>query len=88
VLIHILQQLAAQLAALGRADTTLVSRWQELCMLSGRSIQVEAGQRTTVGICQGIDESGALLVDTAAGCERCISGTVTVLGHQESADRA
>ena len=88
VLIRVLHQLAEQLAALARSDTTLASRWQELCMLSGRSVQVEAGQRTTIGICQGIDESGALLVDTVAGCERCISGVVTVLGQQESAHRA
>ena len=59
VLVRVLHQLANQLAALARADVTLASRWQELCMLSGRRVQVEAGQRTTVGMCQGIDESGA-----------------------------
>ena len=80
VLVRVLHQLANQLAALARADVTLASRWQELCMLSGRRVQVEAGQRTTVGMCQGIDESGALLVDTSLGRERCISGIVTVLG--------
>jgi BirA family biotin operon repressor/biotin-[acetyl-CoA-carboxylase] ligase len=80
VLVRVLHQLADQLAALARADVTLANRWQELCMLSGRSIQVAAGQRTTVGTCQGIDESGALLVDTAMGRERCLSGIITVFG--------
>ncbi|MHB0957511.1 MAG: biotin--[acetyl-CoA-carboxylase] ligase [Pirellulaceae bacterium] len=79
VLIRLLSQLAAQLAALARGDAMLVHRWQSFCMLSGRRIQVEAGQRPTVGICQGIDESGALLVDTTVRREKCVSGIVTVL---------
>ena len=79
VLIRLLSQLADHLAALARDDAALATRWKSLCMLSGRQIQVEAGQRTTGGICQGIDESGALLVDTTSGQEMCISGIVTVL---------
>lgn len=79
VVIRVFRQLADHLAALARADAALPHRWQSLCMLSGRSVQVEAGQKTTVGICQGIDESGALLVDTPSRCEKCISGVVTVL---------
>lgn len=79
VLIRLLSQLADHLAALARDDAALATRWKSLCMLSGRQIQVEAGQRTTRGTCQGIDESGALLVDTATGQEMCVSGIVTVL---------
>jgi len=88
VLTHVLRQLAEQLAALARADTALASRWQELCMLTGHHIQVDAGQRVTVGLCQGIDESGALLVDTPAGRELCRSGVVTTRGQEEPVHRA
>ena len=84
VLVRILQQLAAQLAALAEQTRRWPERWHELCMLTGRRIQVRLGQRTTCGICQGIDESGALLVDTAQGRERCLSGIVTVLESPES----
>jgi BirA family biotin operon repressor/biotin-[acetyl-CoA-carboxylase] ligase len=79
VLIHVLQRFAEQLSALAQADATIVRRWQELCMLTGHRIQVEAGQRLTAGICRGINEMGALLVDTEQGTEACISGVVTVL---------
>ncbi len=78
VLISILQQLAGQLSTLTSARATLAHRWQELCMLTGRTVQVTAGARTTTGTCRGIDESGALLVDTGWGHEPCTSGTVTV----------
>ena len=88
VLIRVLHQLAEQLAALARADATLAGRWQELCMLTGQRIQVDVGQHSTVGICQGIDDAGALLVETAAGRSRCLSGIVTVLDREDSAHRA
>ncbi|MHB8968942.1 MAG: biotin--[acetyl-CoA-carboxylase] ligase [Pirellulaceae bacterium] len=82
VVTRVFCQLTDHLAALARADTTLPQRWQTLCMLSGRRVQVQTGQQATVGICHGIDESGALLVETPARCEKCVSGIVTVLTAQ------
>jgi BirA family transcriptional regulator, biotin operon repressor / biotin---[acetyl-CoA-carboxylase] ligase len=88
VLIRILQQIASQFEALDRVPTALVSRWQELCMLTGRRVRVEAGQRATVGTCQGIDDAGALLLQTAQGVERCVSGVVTMFSSEDEPDRA
>jgi len=38
--------------------------------LTGRSIELETGQRRIRGLCRGIDTSGALLVESVAGIER------------------
>lgn len=80
VLIQMLRQIAEELDLLARDQLDLARRWNMLCMLTGRRVQVAAGQRVTVGICQGVDESGALEIDTAEGVQRCLSGVVSVLG--------
>ncbi len=80
VLVQMLRHIADELTALARADSALARRWTVFCMLTGRQVRVAAGQRITIGTCQGIDESGALQVDTAHGPQRCLSGVVTVLG--------
>jgi BirA family biotin operon repressor/biotin-[acetyl-CoA-carboxylase] ligase len=80
VLVHTLRKIADELAALAHADSALAHRWTVLCMLTGRQVRVEVGRRVTTGTCQGIDESGALQIETAHGLQHCRSGVVTVLG--------
>ncbi len=80
VLVHTLRAMADELAALARTDSALARRWTVLCMLTGRRVRVAVGQHVTTGLCQGIDESGALLVQTPQGLQRCLSGLVAVLG--------
>ncbi len=82
VLIQTLRQITVELEALARGDADLAHRWNVLCMLTGRRVQVAAGQRVTVGTCQGVDELGALQVDTVHGPQRCLSGIVSVLGDE------
>jgi BirA family biotin operon repressor/biotin-[acetyl-CoA-carboxylase] ligase len=79
VLTRVLCQLRQLLGAMTRGDMTLASQWQDWCMLTGMRVRVETGQLATEGICGGIDDAGALLLNTDRGCERCLSGTVTIL---------
>jgi BirA family biotin operon repressor/biotin-[acetyl-CoA-carboxylase] ligase len=79
VLTRVLCQLMQHLGAMTRGDMALASQWQDWCMLTGMRVRVETGQRATEGICRGIDDAGALLLDTDRGCQRCFSGTVTIL---------
>ena len=43
-----------------------------------RVVQVEQGGRITTGLARGIDESGALMIETSLGVERIYSGDVSL----------
>lgn len=57
------------------------SRWQTefaaRSLLTGRKVELDLPSGPIEGICEGIDQDGALLVATPAGQERIVSGTVT-----------
>ena len=55
---------------------TLARHWQRYCLLTDCIVRVATNSRQIVGRCQGIDEAGALLLQTEAGVERCVAGTV------------
>lgn len=67
---------------LGQFETTgftpFAPAWRTRDWLSGRAVSVEAADGPVVGIAQGVDDEGALIVTTAAGRVRIVSGTVTV----------
>jgi BirA family biotin operon repressor/biotin-[acetyl-CoA-carboxylase] ligase len=54
------------------------SSWQAHDWLRGRTITVQQADGDITGDADGIDEDGALLVRTATGIERVISGSVRV----------
>lgn len=74
LLIDWLDHFARHLRALTAGDPELPSRWQVLCALSGRQIELLSGNRRVSGVCRGIDGEGALLVETEAGPERLYAG--------------
>ena len=81
VLIAVLQKLAESLAVLSNDAREFTERWRARCYLQGRTIQVQTGQpgsdsASITGVCQGIDDEGALLLQTEAGVVRCFSGVV------------
>lgn len=80
VLAAVLRQLADDVAALARNDAALVARWRRACLLSGRSIVVADGSRVVSGTCLGIDDDGALRVQSDRHVERLFSGVVVDYG--------
>lgn len=76
VLQAVIGQILHDLRALGAEDPTLISRWRRLCFLTGRSVVVEDCGRVTAGTCLGIDDDGALRVQTDRCVERLFSGVV------------
>lgn len=50
--------------------------WREFDWLHGQEISVQQPGRLTTGICDGIDNEGALLLETSVGTERIHSGRV------------
>lgn len=56
-----------------RADWQALHAWQD------RPVQLLRDGRVEVeGVCRGADADGALLVDTAAGLQRCLSGDLSL----------
>src|SRR5262249_12855500 len=58
------------------AGGDLASRWQPRCALRDKMIELRAGDRLVRGVCRGIDETGALRVETPAGVEKLYGGVV------------
>ncbi len=52
--------------------------WRAADALHGQSVIVQGADGATVGVARGIDVSGALIVETAQGLRRFISGDVSV----------
>lgn len=57
-------------------ELLLAERWRRHCVLAGRPVRLTAGSVVVDGGCVGIDDGGALLIETTRGRERHIAGTV------------
>jgi BirA family biotin operon repressor/biotin-[acetyl-CoA-carboxylase] ligase len=77
LLIIILQQIELQLNRLRSGDSQLQQQWQNRCLLTGQTLQLDTPGRQLVGVCRGIDDQGALLLEVGTSVERCLTGTVT-----------
>jgi BirA family biotin operon repressor/biotin-[acetyl-CoA-carboxylase] ligase len=60
------------------------SGWQAFDWLRGKTISTQQGQQRVSGVADGIDEDGALLVSTAAGTVRVVSGSVEMPAYGEA----
>lgn len=74
-LLSLLAQLDHLLAALAIGQD-FVEPWQSLCLLTGRVVTLQQGDRTAIGICRGIEASGALVLETERGRERFVAGVI------------
>ncbi|MCS7467006.1 biotin--[acetyl-CoA-carboxylase] ligase [Stieleria sp. ICT_E10.1] len=78
VLIAVLNRLQHRLECIGCRDDELRTMWRERCLLTNRTVQVDLGTRDVSGRCRGINDEGALVIETPAGLEPCYAGTVTL----------
>ncbi len=76
VLIRILRNLNDDTRTLIRQPEAIVARCRAVCLLTGSEIGIRTGPRTVYGRCEGIDEDGRLILQTARGTERFASGTI------------
>jgi BirA family biotin operon repressor/biotin-[acetyl-CoA-carboxylase] ligase len=81
ILTRVLRTLDQVFRRLAVGDMDWPVEWSRHCVLTGRRIQVTAGDRVIEGVCAGIDEIGALRVGTLTGIERCLGGTVRVISE-------
>lgn len=76
VLVALLQNLERQFSNLCDNPDAVAARADSLCLQRGRSLTLDANGRKIVGTCRGIAADGALEIETAAGIEKFISGSV------------
>lgn len=62
--------------ALADRPNDLAEGWRAYCLLAGELVTLQAGERSIAGRCLGIDDEGALLIDTPEGTERCFGGVL------------
>lgn len=79
VLCAVLGEIEDQLADFLRDRSLLAARWRQRCLLTGRSVMINNGQRSVTGTCLGIEDDGALLVETIAGPQRFFGGTIETI---------
>ena len=60
-----------------RGNSDVRTKWRERCLLTNRKVHVDVGTRSVIGLCRGIDDEGALVVETVNETERCFAGVVT-----------
>jgi len=77
VLLATLLQISQTFSALPQHQSQLLKEWRSLCLLTGRQVEVHSGARAVRGMCRGIDDEGALCIETVEGFERCWAGNVT-----------
>jgi BirA family biotin operon repressor/biotin-[acetyl-CoA-carboxylase] ligase len=76
LLIAWLHRFAGHLHGLAAGDASLPARWQSLCALTGKTVELQSGNRIFRGLCRGIDIDGTLLLDTSTGRERLYAGAL------------
>ena len=76
VLIECLRQIAHRMRSIRLGDALLLDQWRAYCMLTGRRVTVDIYEKVISGICNGIDSSGALLIQQGDFVHRCIGGVV------------
>lgn len=70
-----LQELAGLIESLA-AGEGVFDDWVDCCLLSGKQVTLNTGVSRVIGRCQGIDASGALLLETKAGVKAFFGGVV------------
>jgi BirA family biotin operon repressor/biotin-[acetyl-CoA-carboxylase] ligase len=76
LLLAILARFDFWLSDLVDNERELFDRWRRRCLLAGKQVRLTAGSRQVTGVCQGIDDTGRLVLSTPEGIERHLSGTV------------
>jgi BirA family biotin operon repressor/biotin-[acetyl-CoA-carboxylase] ligase len=77
VLLVVLQRLTETWQQLGTSGfESLRNAWTSRSLLTGRIVHIQAGTRVHIGRCLGIDDSGALLLQTESGRQAVHAGSV------------
>lgn len=80
VAIACLSHIEQQLQQFLQGSPGLAEAWREYSLLTGLTVEIVTPSSKTAGVCQGIADDGALLVQTETGLEHCYGGVVARFG--------
>lgn len=58
------------------ASETFLNDWPDVCLLTGKQVTLQTGATQVTGTCHGIDNSGALILETETGRQSFFGGVV------------
>ena len=58
------------------AGQSFLDDWPKYCLLTGKEVTLQAGATQVTGVCRGVDESGALLLQVGAEQQRFFGGVI------------
>ncbi|MGC3967055.1 MAG: biotin--[acetyl-CoA-carboxylase] ligase [Pirellulales bacterium] len=73
---ELLEAIDVYLMALGAERERVAAEADEVCLQKGAPLTIAAGDERTTGLCEGIGDDGALLLETPAGRKTIYSGVV------------
>lgn len=76
VLVDLIGHFEQRLRQLAVAPLELGRECDQRCLQHGRTLTIEYGEQRTTGVCAGIADDGALLLDTASGPRKFYSGVL------------
>lgn len=82
VVARILAELHALFETYAQAGfSALKGAWAQRNAFAGQPVRILADEHETLGVCEGVDDDGALLLRTERGLERILSGDVSLRPH-------
>lgn len=76
LLVELLVRIESEFQDLAAAGSISAARWAAHCLLTGREVQLRNPAGGATGICLGIDDAGALLLDGSRGVQSHCAGEV------------
>ncbi|MGS0730267.1 bifunctional biotin--[acetyl-CoA-carboxylase] ligase/biotin operon repressor BirA, partial [Shewanella sp. 0m-11] len=58
--------------------TPFQDRWREADLFQGKSVKLLMGQDEIYGVCMGVDEQGAVVLETESGLQSYIGGEISL----------
>jgi BirA family transcriptional regulator, biotin operon repressor / biotin---[acetyl-CoA-carboxylase] ligase len=72
----VVEAMLQRVVGLATAEQSPTADFRRFCLLTGKTVQLDAGRERIVGRCQGIDDEGRLMLRTLTGLRTLHSGTV------------
>ena len=75
ILRALMQDIDSLLTSLA-SGRTFLDDWPEFCLLTGKQLILQTGSTEVTGRCRGVDDNGALILETSAGTRSFFGGVV------------
>ncbi|BDM66176.1 bifunctional ligase/repressor BirA [Shewanella sp. NFH-SH190041] len=79
LMIQLQKQLCADLRQFEQQGlSAFVTRWQQADLFAGRAVQLQLGNQEISGICRGIDEQGAVVLENNGNLQSYLGGEISL----------